>query len=174
MKKNQKIFACAVVALTATMTTSSHALTPADKDAMSKAVNAAVAKKAIKCGQIPNRVFMKMVNNSTSSSYYELADLKFVNLVGSEQKPSLADSLNGKSVQYSGTVKLSSAARREYLVGYKDEWLNWSEVGVFATVQIEKSAGKWSAKVVSGPDTSGNYSEYSDFTCSELPSMPPN
>src|SRR5690348_16671272 len=102
MKKTMKTFACALIVITATMATASHAITPADKDAMAKAVNAAVAQKAIKCGQTPNRVFMKLVHNTTSSSYYELADLKFVDLVGSEHRTSLADSLNGNSLQYSG------------------------------------------------------------------------
>jgi hypothetical protein len=172
MKNSMKAFARVLIPMTATIAPVCHAITQADSAAMAKAVQMAVKEKLVKCGP-PNRVFMKLVHNPTSSSYYELADLKFVNLVGEEHKASMADSLNGNTLEYSGTVQIESPAYREYLVGYSNEWLNWTE-GHFATVQIEKRAEKWSAKVVSGPDTSGEYSEYSELTCGEIPVMPAN
>jgi hypothetical protein len=172
MTNYMKTFARILVVITATVAPVAHSMSSADSAAMAKAVQMAVKEKLVKCGQ-PNRVFMKLVHNSTSSSYYELADLKFVNLVGEEHKTSLADSLNGNSLEYSGTVQIESPAYREYLIGYSNQWLNWTE-GHFATVQIEKRADKWSAKVVSGPDTSGEYSEYSELTCGEIPVMPAN
>lgn len=172
MKNSMKTFARILVVMAATVAPVAHSMSSADNAAMAKAVQMAVKEKLVKCGQ-PNRVFMKLVHNPTSSSYYELADLKFVNLVGEEHKTSLADSLNGNSLEYSGTVQIESPAYREYLIGYSNQWLNWTE-GHFATVQIEKRAGKWSAKVVSGPDTSGEYSEYSELTCDEIPAMPAN
>ncbi|MBG0869201.1 hypothetical protein H0X91_04355 [Burkholderia sp. 9777_1386] len=172
MKNSTKAFARILVAMAATGAPVAHAMSSADNAAMAEAIQMSVKEKLVKCGQ-PNRAFMKLVHNSTSTSYYELADLKFVNFVGSEHKISLAESLNGNPLEYSGTVQIESPAYREYLIGYSNQWLNWIE-GHFATIQIEKRSGKWSAKVVSGPDTSGEYSEYSELTCGEIPAMPTN